>query len=364
MSDSAVSFYDLEGVDRLARSLRIDPQAIRRARIAYFKRSLGPQEALSALPEAVRAEFAESVEFHTLRNRQRFDSNVDNATKWVSRTEGGMAIETVVLMPKTGRVALCVSSQVGCAAACEFCATGQMGIARNLSAAEILDQVALTNEDLQESERRVRNIVFMGMGEPMHNEETIQQVLGTLQSPSAFDHPASRLLVSTVGVPAPLIRTAEQHPRVNFAVSLHSAKQSVREQIIPVAKKHSLTELREAIVRLNAIQPSKTQVMIEYLMLDGLNDSDDAARTLIAWLEGLRVHVNLIPYNPVEHAERLNSSPRERIEAFGALLRRADFPTTIRYSLGRDIDAACGQLVQAENRRVAEAQRLSSNAGR
>lgn len=354
MSSSRVSFYRLADVDRLARSLRVDPQDIRRSRIAFFKKGLGAERALASLPETVRDRVADAVDFHALRDRVRFDSKLDQATKWVSRTEAGLAIETVVLMPATGRVALCVSSQVGCAAACEFCATGRMGIARNLTAAEILDQVALANEELRPGGKRVRNIVFMGMGEPMHNEAALQETLATLQNPAAFDHPASRLLVSTVGVPDPLIRTAELQPRVNYAISLHAADQAVREEIIPLAKKHHLAEIRTAIQRLNAIQTEKSCVMIEYLMLDDVNDSVESARRLIDWLGNLRVHVNLIPYNRVEHADRLASSPRSRIETFGGLLRAAGYPTTIRYSLGRDIEAACGQLVQSENRRLAQ----------
>ncbi|QDT70473.1 Ribosomal RNA large subunit methyltransferase Cfr [Planctomycetes bacterium MalM25] len=364
MIRSKVSFYNLSEVDRLSRTLRIDPQMLRHSRIAFYKKSLGFEGALACLPQDVRGSFAESVEFHTLRDRQRFDSNIDHATKWVSRTDAGLAIETVVLMPATGRVALCVSSQVGCAAACEFCATGRMGIARNLTAAEILDQITLANEELRPEGKRVRNIVFMGMGEPMHNEAVLQESLATLQEPTAFDHPASRLLVSTVGVPEPLVRTAELHPRVNYAISLHAADQAVRERIIPLAKKHSLIEIRAAIERLNTVQPAKTLVMIEYLMLDGVNDTQDAADALIRWLTGLRVHVNLIPYNRVDHADHLASSPRSRIEAFGGQLRAEGFPTTIRYSLGRDIDAACGQLVQSENRRIAQELQLNQANGR
>lgn len=360
MNTSPISFYDLEAVDVLAKALKIDPQQIRQARLAFFKKSLGAGEALKAIPVEQRNAFGQAIRFHSLTEANRFDSAVDNASKLITRTEAGFSIETVVLKPATGRVALCVSSQVGCAAACRFCATGHMGVARNLAANEILDQVTLANQSLRDQGQRVRNIVFMGMGEPMHNEGALHETLETLQSPAAFNHSPSRLLVSTVGIPEPLVRMATRFPKVNFAISLHSADASVRKQIIPTANKHSLTELRGAIEELNHVQTDRSPVMIEYLMLDQLNDSPAAAEMLIDWLGGLRVHVNLIPFNPIGNAPELKSSPAEVIQAFSNRLRNAGYKTTTRYSLGRDIDAACGQLVREENRAVAK--RLTSRA--
>ena len=344
-----ISFHDFVAVDALAKRLRIDPQAVRRARIAFYKKSLGEAAALDLLPDAFRSE----VRFRSLFDTRSFTSSIDNATKLVTRTEAGFSIESVLLRPATGRVALCVSSQIGCAAACAFCATGQMGVARDLTRDEIIDQVIIANESLAAEGRRVRNLVFMGMGEPMHNEAAVNAALRLLQDPKGFDQPASRILVSTVGVPEPLLRTAREFPTTNFALSLHSADDSVRREIIPLAKRYPLVELKEAVLKLNQIQPLKTAVMIEYLMLDGFNDRAEDADALLAWLEGLRVHVNLIPYNPIASAPQLRSSPREVIERFSARLRLEGLPTTIRYSLGRDIEAACGQLVRDENREIA-----------
>ena len=349
-----ISFYDLPAVDALARELKIDPGDLRKARARYFKRSLGADGALSAIPDDRREAFAARVAFRALADLRRFDSAIDGATKLVSRTAAGFSIESVILKPATGRVALCVSSQVGCAAACAFCATGQMGVARDLSAPEILDQLAIANESLVAEDRRVRNLVFMGMGEPLHNEAALHEVLTVLQSPAGFHHPPSRTLVSTVGVPDALVRSAEAFPDTNFALSLHAARQEVREQIVPLARKHTCDMLRAAVQHLNAIQPAKTSVMIEHILLDHVNDTTADADALIDWVDGLRVHINLIPFNAIEGAEHLKASPRETIEAFGARVRAAGHPTTIRYSLGADIDAACGQLVRDENRAVAQ----------
>ncbi len=358
MSDTVASFYDLTAVDALAKSLKIDPHQLRRARVAFFKKGLGKDEAIAAIDPPHRHNFSKSIRFHSLDEANRFESTVDNATKLISRTQAGFSIETVILKPRTGRVALCVSSQVGCAAACRFCATGHMGVARDLAAAEILDQVTKSNQLLKGEGKHVRNIVFMGMGEPMHNEAALHKALAVLQDPAAFNHSPKRLLVSTVGIPDPLVRTATRFPQVNFAISLHSADESVRKQIIPMTNRHSLDEVRQSVQELNRIQPDRSPVMIEYLMLDRLNDSPESADTLIRWLADLRVHVNLIPFNPIASAPELRSSPPDRIQAFAERLRETGHTTTIRYSLGRDIDAACGQLVRDENRAVAK--RLSS----
>jgi 23S rRNA (adenine2503-C2)-methyltransferase len=148
-----------------------------------------------------------------------------------------------------------------------------------------------------------------------------------------------------------MVRCARRFPQVNLALSLHSVRQDVREKLIPLAAKYSLEDLRAAISKINQIQ--NNTVMIEYLMLAGVNDSADDARELAAWLTGLNAHLNLIPYNPIESAPQLRTTERPERDAFAAILRDAGFITTIRYSLGADIAAACGQLVQDDNRRVA-----------
>jgi 23S rRNA (adenine2503-C2)-methyltransferase len=269
----------------------------------------------------------------------------------VLRTQGGYSIESVIMRTGTGRVSLCVSSQIGCAAACEFCATGQMGIAKNLSAAEILDQVVLAGERMQAEERAIRNIVFMGMGEPFHNEAAVYEAVAALLAPEMFHHAPGRILISTVGIPDAMVRCARRFPAVNLALSLHSVRPDVREQLIPVAAKHGLGALRAAVAKVNENQ-GRT-LMIEYLMLAGINDSPQAASELAAWLDGLNVHVNLIPYNPINSTPHLRTTERPQRDAFAAILRKAGFVTTIRYSLGADIAAACGQLVQQENRQIA-----------
>jgi 23S rRNA (adenine2503-C2)-methyltransferase len=346
-----VSIYDTAAVDRVRAELKFEPRRLRALRTALVKKFLGVDAALSALPGEVRDEFARRVEFHPLGVADTRDSQVDGATKLVMRTAAGYSIEAVVMRTGTGRVSLCVSSQVGCAAACGFCATGQMGVAKSLSAAEILDQVVLAGERMNTEQRRVRNVVFMGMGEPFHNEEAVYEAVAALLSPEMFHHTPNRILISTVGIPDAMIRCARRFPDVNLALSLHSVRPDVRERLIPLAARYSLDELRAAVQSINRIQ--NNTVMIEYLMLAGMNDSADDARELVAWMNGLDVHVNLIPYNPIDSAPHLRTTERPQRDAFAAILRDAGFITTIRYSLGADIAAACGQLVQRDNRQVA-----------
>jgi len=353
-----VSIYDSAAVDRLRAELKFEPRRLRALRAAYFKKFLGIDAALAELPGDVRDEFAGRVEFHPLSITEARDSERDGATKLVLRTPADYAIEAVIMRAGTGRVSLCVSSQVGCAAACGFCATGQMGIAKSLSVAEILDQVVLANEHMRPEGRPVRNIVFMGMGEPFHNEEVIYETVSALVSPELFHYPPGRILISTVGIPDAMVRCARRFPRVNLALSLHSVRQDVRQTLIPLAAKYSLDELRAAVEQVNRIQGNS--VMIEYLMLAGVNDSAEAASELAAWMDGLDVHVNLIPYNAIDSAPQWRTTEQSERDAFARILRDAGFTTTIRYSLGADIAAACGQLVQQENRQIAREKALQA----
>lgn len=351
------SIYDSSAIDRLRAELKFEPRRLRALRTAFFKKFQSVEAALAELPDDVRKQFADRVAFHPLTTQSVFDSEVDGATKFAFRTPSELLIESVLMRTGTGRVSLCVSSQVGCAAACAFCATGQMGIARNLSTAEILDQVVLAGEHLARENRLVRNVVFMGMGEPFHNEEALYEAIAALLAPELFHYPPRRILVSTVGIPDAMLRAARRFPRVNFALSLHSVRQSVRAELIPLAKKYPLDELRAAVAAVNKIQ--QNSVMIEYLMLAGVNDSLANAAELAIWLRGLDVHVNLIPFNPIDSAPHLRTTARAERDAFAEVLRAAGFVTTIRYSLGADVAAACGQLVQSENRHLARQQAAS-----
>jgi len=245
----AISLYDQGAIEQLRAELRLDPEHVRRLRIALLKRFQSDETARQTLPVAVRPVFFGRVAMHALEPYRQCDSAVDGATKLLFRTQKGLLLESVLLRIATGRTTLCVSSQVGCAAACEFCATGHMGIAHNLSAEEILDQVVRAGQLLSCEGRKLRNIVFMGMGEPFHNETNLHEALAALTAPELFHHPPTKVLVSTVGIPEAMLRCARRFPAINQALSLHSVRQEVRERLIPLAKKHTLPELRSTLDR-------------------------------------------------------------------------------------------------------------------
>jgi 23S rRNA (adenine2503-C2)-methyltransferase len=336
------SIHDAAALEKLRGQCRVEPNCLRRLRHGFYAKQQTAAEALEQLPPSQRAAFANGVAFHVLELHSRHDSQCDGATKLLFRTARGNLLETVILRIASGRTSLCVSSQVGCAARCAFCATGQMGVAIDLHRDEILDQVIQANDLLRVENRCVRNVVFMGMGEPFHNQTAVYQALEVLLSPQCFSLSAARVIVSTVGIPAAMVRCAQRFPRVGIALSLHSARQDVRERLIPLARRYPLDVLREAMTEVTSIQ--QRPLMIEYLMLEGLNDTAEDLHELAAYLQGLPVHINLIPYNPIDAAPGLRGTPAARRQEFAAALTAAGFVVTIRYSLGADIAAACGQL--------------------
>ena len=336
------SIYDPVAMTELAQDCGVTPQALRQVRNAFLKTGLTPTAALACLPETVRSRWAESVQFHFLTVSERRDSDRDGASKLVFMATDGQRLESVILRIQSGRTSLCVSTQVGCAGGCRFCATGAQGLTRDLTADEILDQVAWANQLLHSEGRRVRNVVFMGMGEPFHNEANLITAITRLIAPDGFHLSDRKLTVSTLGIPEAMLRFAQRFPRVRLAVSLHSARQELREQLMPLARRHPLAALRTAMAQVAAIQSQP--VMIEYLLLAGVNDGQADLAALQSFLTGLPVHLNLIPYNPAAAAPGFRATPEPQRRALAAALRAAGFTVTRRHSLGDDIAAACGQL--------------------
>ena len=334
-----ISVYDFEQLERCGRRHGIPDPALKRFRIAYFKKGRSEAECLAALPESAREAFTESVRLTELTLAERHDSKRDGASKLVFRAADGQRVESVILRVASGRTSLCISSQVGCGADCGFCATGKMGLVRSLTTAEILDQVVLARRLLAAEGRHLRNVVFMGMGEPFHNEAAVCEALEILRDVRGFYFSERHLLVSTVGVHKAMVRFVDRFPNMRIALSLHSARQEVREKIMPTASFHSLEKLRDVLPDVG----QHGNLMIEVLLLEDVNDGPDDLAALIDYLNGLPVHINLIQFNPFPGA-KFKPVTRAAREAFGAALRKAGFKVTLRYSLGDDIAAACGQL--------------------
>ncbi len=341
-----IAIHDLAALRELARTTKVPAVPLRTLEKRLFKHRLPVDEVLAAVPEVVRQVWAGAVDWRPLELVTRQDSALDGASKLGFRTRDGALVESVMLRFHTGRSAVCLSTQVGCAADCAFCATGRLGLKRNLSAAEIVDQVLQAARLFRAEGRTLRNLVFMGMGEPLHNEAAVLEAVAALRGPDRFNFTERHIIVSTVGMPAAMVRFAERFPGVNLALSLHSAREEVRRRLVPTTRRHPLAELRAAAQRVNELQ--KGPLMIEYLLFDGLTDTDADIAALGEFVAGLRVHVNLIPFNPVDGTEQLGlrGTPQGRREAFGAALKRAGLKVTLRRSLGADIDGACGQLAR------------------
>ena len=337
-----ITIYDTEEIEEIRRRNAMQPHRMKLFRNALFKRSKSWDEALEVLPEPARADFGCHIAFQALELVERNDSEIDGASKLIFKTRDGHLVESVVLRPKTGRTSICISSQVGCACSCSFCATGNMGFIRNLTKAEILDQVTQSNRMLKLEGRSIRNVVFMGMGEPLLNLEQVFLALDFLKAPSFFDLADSRITVSTVGIPHAIEQFVETFPKVQLALSLHSARQEVREKMMPMAGKYPLHQLRKILAAAGG------KVMVEYLLLAGVTDREEDFQALECFLAGLSVHINIIPFNAFEGCD-LQGTPLAERTVFADRLKAAGFNTTLRYSMGTDIAAACGQLVQREN---------------
>lgn len=338
--DAPLRIHDRDAIRKFLKRYRVDPYALKRLCYALLVQGLSDAKTLLAVPARDRAVVAEHVRLHSLTPVKQYESQQDGATKFVFRTARGQLIETVAMKARTGRTTVCVSSQVGCAAGCKFCATAQMGLQGQLSADEILDQVVFVRQFLTSRQLRLRNVVFMGMGEPLHNEGAVFQALHELHADDRFRFPANRVLLSSIGVPGAAERFAARFAQTGFALSLHALDPSLREELIPLARHVSLDQLRGMLERLLV---GGRSVMVEYLMLRGINDAVQDAAKLAEFLRGLRVHINLIPYNRFADSE-FETSAMEQRDKFARVLREAGFLTTIRYSQGQDIAAACGQL--------------------
>jgi 23S rRNA (adenine2503-C2)-methyltransferase len=265
----------------------------------------------------------------------------DKTVKAVFRLHDSKYIEGV-LIPSTDRVTACISTQVGCAMDCKFCATGKMGFIRNLSAGEILDQVFLLNNRSEELFGRVlSNIVVMGMGEPLLNLDALAQAIRIITAPKYMGMSPKRITVSTVGIPKMIKKFADLNLKVHFSVSLHSAIDEVRTPMMPVNKRNNLTDLRNAIKYFH--EKTNERITYEYILFDGINNSLKDAGALAEFCKISPCKINIIEYNNTSN-DRFKRSRKDKTDAFVEFLEKRNLIVNIRRSRGKDIDAACGQL--------------------
>jgi 23S rRNA (adenine2503-C2)-methyltransferase len=308
-----------------------------------YRKGVADLEAMTDLPREFRAALAARAVV-AAPSIERVTPSQDGSRKVVLRLPGD-ALVSAVLMPDDDRLTLCLSTQVGCGFGCAFCLTGTMGLERNLTTGEIVGQLVVANALAAPEGRRVTHMVFMGMGEPLANVGAVVKAIRIFTGPRlGFGYSARRITVSTVGLVAGIDRLGGERLGVNLAVSLHGASDEVRSRLMPVNRSWNLEALMAA-VRRYPLAP-RQQVFFEYVLLDGVNDSPDDAARLVRLLRGVPAKVNLIPFNDWEGAAfRRPALPR--ILAFQGALLKAGVTTTVRWSKGEDIGAACGQLREA-----------------
>ena len=315
-----------------------------------YQRAVDNFDEMTDLSKSLRAELKEGAEIVAPKVEERYDSK-DGCIKWLFSSGSGQAVETVFI-PEPNRGTLCISSQVGCALDCSFCATGAQGFNRNLTSAEIIGQVRHAIHELprrSNGDPAVTNIVFMGMGEPLANYRNLIPVLELLVSDWSYGMSRRRVTVSTSGIVSHIDKLADDC-NVALAVSLHAASDELRDQIVPINKLHPINSLLEACWKY-AAKRSNRFITFEYVMLRGVNDSIAQANQLASLLKNRPAKVNLIPFNAFP-GTRFKRSSAATIRHFQSRLRERGLIATTRKTRGEDINAACGQLAGKVSDRI------------
>ena len=323
----------------LAGALGVKPFQGRQLFQWIHKKRIFDFDAMTNLSKEFRARLTEEAVASQLELVEMQESAVTGTKKALFRLHDGETIESVLIRDRK-RTTICVSSQVGCALKCEFCATGLAGFTRDLSPGEIVEQVLYMIKDEPDPDR-TPNIVYMGMGEPLRNYENVMSSIRLLMDEDGVGIGARKITVSTVGEVKQIERFTKEDWQVRLSVSLHAANNELRSKLVPLNRKYPLERLHETLTAYS--MGSGRQLTFEWTMLEGKNDTDECARELVDYCQGLKVSVNLIPWNPVSG---LNFAPTSMAtcERFGAILEAGGIKVTIRRGKGQDIDAACGQL--------------------
>jgi 23S rRNA (adenine2503-C2)-methyltransferase len=342
MPESAPNLVGLSraGLERVFAGMGEKPFRARQLMKWVYGRSVLQPDLMTDLSLALRARLADAGHFDLPVIQLRQDA-ADGVVKWRMDAGHGQAVETVFI-PEEARGTLCVSSQVGCAMDCSFCATGKQGFNRNLTAAEIIGQVLLARADLEAAGRGpITNVVFMGMGEPLANFRAVAEACDVLTDDLGFGLSRRRVTVSTSGL-VPQIRRLAERSRVALAVSLHAPDDALRDVLVPINRLHPIRELLPACWDYAELTNTR-DVTFEYVLLEGVNDDLDRARQLGRLLARRPAKVNLIPFNPFPGTV-YRRPPAARIDAFREVLQETGVVAITRRTRGDDIDAACGQL--------------------
>lgn len=335
-------FYDLSFAALEGRLGEMDVPAWRARQMwdwAYGKRVASWDE-MRNLPAALRNRMAAELPLHTMHLVRELVTDDGETFKLLYQTFGGQLVETV-LMLYPDRATVCVSCQIGCAVGCAFCATGLGGLARNLTTGEIVQQTVDAARRASSLGRQLTNLVMMGMGEPLQNYAETMKFVDIIHDPRGMNFGARRITISTSGIIPRIDALADEPYQVNLAVSLHAPNDDLRSRLVPINGRYPIADLLAACDRF--IEKTGRRISFEYALMNGINNSDDVARELGALLRGRLCHVNIIPFNPVDVLAFERPNP-EMINRFADIVRQSGIPTTVRYSRGVDIAAACGQL--------------------
>ncbi len=319
------------------------PYRLKQVHKAIFKDLITEWDDATNLPLKLRGilkeEFPLSIEARIIKSKE------SDAVKAVVRVGGGVLIETVLIQHSTGRNTVCVSSQAGCALGCLFCQTGKLGYRKDLDSSEIIMQILFFQRYLKDKGSSISNIVFMGMGEPFLNYDNVLEAVRAINDHEKFNIGARHISISTAGLPEKIKLFAGEKIQVNLAVSLNAPNDELRSRIMPVNLQYNIAELIESVKYY--IRRTNRKVMFEYVMIGGLNDSEENAKELAGLLKGLLCLVNLIPYNG---GPPLKPPSKVKVDAFKKILLENGLNVTQRSRFGADIDSACGQLVFDEEK--------------
>lgn len=331
ISDSELSLFLTEIGEKKFRIKQIEEW--------LWQKGLHSFDEMQNLSLTLREKLKNKFSFEHATISKKFQSN-DKSIKFLFTLHDKLTIEGV-LIPTEKRVTACISTQVGCPLKCKFCATGQGGYERNLHYSEIFDQIILMNrEAVVNYDKEISNIVFMGMGEPLLNYENVKSVIEMVTSQKGLNWSPTRITLSTVGIVDKIRELADELPKIGLAISLHSADKVKREALMPVTITNSLEALREALKYY--YEKTKQRISVEYLLLAGINDSEQDANKLLQFCKAFPVKINLIQYNSTDlHFKRTSE---KSMQDFKDYLESKNLVVTIRHSRGQDIAAACGQL--------------------
>ncbi|ADQ15001.1 23S rRNA (adenine(2503)-C(2))-methyltransferase RlmN [Halanaerobium hydrogeniformans] len=314
-----------------------------------YKNGISETEKMKNIPGELKEYLNDNYEITDLKEKAKSQA-ADGTIKYLWELKDGENIEGVYLpFPESARHSACISTQVGCGLGCSFCATGINGLERNLTTAEIIDQVLKIQADISRdefAEPRLSNIVFMGMGEPLANFENLMQAVEIINSDNGLNIGMRKMTISTVGLVPEIKKLADRNDQIGLAVSLHAPNDRLRNKIMPINKKYNLNQLLTAVI--DYIEKTGRRVTFEYVLMDSVNDSPELAVQLVELLRGINCHVNLIPANPVPELN-IKKPVQKVIDSFYSTLDNNGIQVSLRREMGSQIDAACGQLKRQES---------------